>query len=198
MKYISLLPSEYRQTVEAGRKNRRNILIGGIIVAALVFIYLILLIAAIFPANKLKSIKMQNESMKKQVSVLREFEALDSNASNLEQLKAKALGETTEWGELIADIGTATPHDLWLVEITINKKDGGTQVVIKGLTLQHTSVALFTEKIRAIPGLGHLKYKTSNITKNKGTDAIQFEISSSGKEEKAEKPKGKEVAPDAK
>lgn len=93
-------------------------------------------------------------------------------------LLKQAMSTTPGWGEVLIDIGTKIPSNVWLTDTTIsfNPGDGKGQVTIRGLTYDHPSTARWLTAMAEIPGLADVRCVFSSEETVENVDLVRFEV----------------------
>lgn len=188
---INLLPPEILAGQEQKRKQQTLLMAGGVVLAVFVVAFGALFSATAITKSEVKKIQAQRAVLEQQAEAYKPYEDMKTRVAQAEALMVQAVGTPPNWAGVLADVGIYIPPTVWLTNFNADyKADGKGEVVIRGQTYDHNSVAGWLEEIRSIPGLADVRCQFSSREGSAENQVIRFEI-------KANIQKGPEFQPDA-
>ena len=186
---INLLPQDILAGQEQKRKQQTLLVAGGVALAVFVVAFVVLLSATAVTKSEVKKIQAQRAVLEQQAEAYKPYEEMNTRITRAEALMVQAVGTPPNWAGVMADVGIYIPPTVWLTNFEATyKEDGKGEVVIKGQTYDHNSVAGWLEEIRSIPGLTDVRCQLSSREGTEETPLVRFEI-------KANIQKGQEFQP---
>ena len=195
---INLLPGEIVARREQEQKRRLLLAAGGIILALFLIINGTLLASAMLARNQLNDARNQRVALEQQAQSLKPFEELKARVAQVETLLQKVRGSAPDYSLLMSDIGLHIPATVRLTALTANYKPpaapkpaakeddakassepapvGSGEVVIRGETFDHNSVAGWLEELRRMPALSDIRCQFSTRDGSQTVQLVRFEI----------------------
>ena len=115
---VNLLPPENKERQETARKTRLVALIGAAVVAALVFFSFIQSSHASQLQTQVGEQNATNATAQAEVAQLQPYAALRQGLLQAQQLHATAMAGDVSWSNVLHQLSTVVPSDVWLNSIT--------------------------------------------------------------------------------
>ncbi|HBX22296.1 MAG TPA: hypothetical protein DEF34_01475 [Desulfotomaculum sp.] len=194
---INLLPGEILARREQEQKRRLLLAAGGIILALFLIINGTLLASAMLARSQLNDTKEQRLALEQQAQSLKPFEELKARVAEVEALLQKVQGRAPDYNLLMSDIGLHIPATVRLTALTATFKPpaapkpdakadakaapesapvGSGEVIIRGETFDHNSVAGWLEELRGVPALSDIRCQFSASDGAQTVQLVRFEI----------------------
>jgi Tfp pilus assembly protein PilN len=191
MKDISLLPPDIKGQARA-RRRRIYFLTGcGLVLLALLLLYLSLLMATWHTHNQANSMKNQRMAVERRMGSYQEYVDMAERIENIDRLIDPITGSAPDWAGLLVNVNHSIPGDVWLTDLTAGSasntaQEGGdsargaadspNQLILRGYSYNYHSIAGWLEDIRQVPELSGVHCQFASEETVEGQPAISFEI----------------------
>ncbi len=163
MRQINLLPPEIAQ-----RRRARQITLalgaaGLGLVALLIVVFLVQTARLSSERGRLEDVQRQNSTLRRQVTSLQSFAALQETLRNKEQLLGRLTASEVRWSVLLSDVSLVIPSDVWLTNFSgsVQAAAPGTAVragtaqpigtiQVSGNTFTHLDVARWLSRLAGV------------------------------------------------
>lgn len=192
MRQINLLPSEIAERRRARRMTAILTAAGLGLVAVLVLVFILQGARLSSERSKLEERRRANAQLRQRVGALRQFEQLQAELKNKEQLLGRLTQNEVRWSVLLADISLVIPSDVWLTNFTgsLQAPAAGTQpggqpapravtgtIQMTGMTFTHLDVAKWLTRLADVKEFLFPYLSLSQKTDLAGHEVVQFNSS---------------------
>ncbi|MBM7854064.1 type IV pilus assembly protein PilN [Desulfohalotomaculum tongense] len=180
---INLLPPELKARQKKIRRQRLLLAAGGAALVFLLTVYSILLTATFQARAEVVKLRAEREAWEKRVQTYEPYAQLQARAEKADRLISRAEAGHPHWVQLLYDIGLHIPPYVWLTDLNASykaDKNSGRlsqgEIVLKGFTLDHVSVARWLEELGRVPGLKNVRCQFSSQENADRQALVQYEI----------------------
>ncbi|MBS4030499.1 MAG: PilN domain-containing protein [Clostridiales bacterium] len=173
---INLLPPEI--LAERKRKAAQVQLIKGfcIIVVLLVVGLAGLLVATLQVNKRVMDLAAQRAVVEAEVATYAPYVELQASLNVRDGLVKKAMGKPMGWSEVLSDMGSFIPSNVWLTNFSLVSSGEEGQLTMRGVTYDHPSTARWVATLHDIPGLTNIRSVFSAVETVDGNELVRFEI----------------------
>lgn len=175
---INLLPPE----ILAERKRRAaqaRLMKGFAIIVVLLAICLGgLFIATLQIKGRAADLAAERAVVEAEVATYVPYVELQASLNARDALVRKAMGKPLGWSEVLSDIGSFIPSNVWLTNFSLiaaGQEENG-QLVMRGVTYDHPSTARWVATLHDIPGLTNIRSVFSAVETVDDNEVVRFEI----------------------
>lgn len=176
MKNISLLPPEIREEKKKRQNYRYYFLTGFAVLAIFLIIFVNLLVMTANTNSQAASLERQRRDIENRMSELEQYAAMQERAQEAENLLRGAMGDVPDWDRLLQELSLSIPGDVWLSELNAAFADESGEIMIRGWSSRHDSVAAWLPRVENIEGMYDIRCQHSEENTVDGKPVIQFEI----------------------
>ncbi len=205
---INLLPKEINAHLVQKGKQRLQLAVGGVIVVALAGAYIFLSFNTLQTQGEVAQMQKEHLALENQVKDYEPYVKLQTRVASAEKVVRSAMGTPPDLQQVLAGIGLYIPPNVWLTDFSTALTKGSKaasvptaaqgdtesdakrkneptpptpvgEVVLRGWTFDHLSVAGWLEEIRQVPGLTDIRCQYSTEEELEGQAMVRFEIKAS-------------------
>lgn len=172
MKNISLLPAEYKRLKRSNRKTELMVAVSGILAAMTIFAYVIVKILSSIPAEELRTLKVENENLLKDIQSLDYLNEMEENIGRGKKLAQKAVGNQPDWLTLFYAIGESIPDSLKLLQISTGIEKDNVVLTLRGEARSNLDIALWLKRMMEDDLLNTAELKSTSAS----NDWVSFDV----------------------
>ncbi len=176
MKYISLLPNEYKTRKKSTRKLGISTVAMGIAAGVAIFIFVIVSVLTIMPEAELKALKAESELLRSDINALLPIKELSDDVNKLDKLVEKAVNGQPDWLEVFDFIVTDIPGNIRITGLSANYSEGTALLNIQGTAADHDEVAGWMENLNSSGICSDIKLNYSRSETASDDNGIRFEL----------------------
>jgi Tfp pilus assembly protein PilN len=173
---INLLPPEI--LVERKRKaGQARLMKGfGLVVLLLVFGFGGLFAVTLQVKGRAADLAAERAAVEAEVATYAPYVELQTSLNVRDGLVRNAMGNPLGWGEVLSDMGSFIPSNVWLTNFALISSEGQGQLTMRGVTYDHPSTARWVATLHDIPGLTDIRSTFSAVETVHTIEMVRFEI----------------------
>ena len=180
---INLLPAGMLRERGKQRAQARFLLVAMMIVVLLVACYGLLFVNTLGVKGKLVVVGAERIAVEGEIALYSVYTAMQSEVNNKSSLLKNAMGLPLPFVEILEEVGMVIPPNVWLTDLVLSHPpvdNGGStvsgQMVLRGLTYDHPSTALWITAMREVVGVNDVWAVFSTEEKVEDVMLVRFEI----------------------
>lgn len=176
MKYISLLPIEYKKYKSTNRKMNIAMVAAGIFTAVVVFTFVIVKIMVTIPETELQAMKAQSNMLLRQIDIINDLTNLEKELKKLGNRAQEAVGNQPDWPALFVDISSSAPEGVQIKNLNANNGEDDCILTITGSAREYTDVSLWMERMKESEKILEVQLKYSRVSGSDPVTEVSFEF----------------------
>jgi hypothetical protein len=181
---INLLPEQYKRYLKSQVIKNRIIVIEGILLVALLFIYWILNMIGATRTLEYASVAEENKSLQVQADSLKQYD-VNNGSYDSEKFIDEVIGRSPDLEQYLVLIANSAPSNIDISGLSIGENEDGESGTISGTAAKHAEVSDWINDISGINGLINVKitYLAKDMNNTDGSQdtnkdkKVLFEIS---------------------
>ncbi len=173
---ISLLPPELKKQQFSQEMRGNYAKIGAGVLALFLIVFLALLLVTMSANRQAAELRDDRAEIEQEIGELREFEIMDNQIREMEQLAKEAVGEIPHWGFILSQVGQKIPSEVWLTDFNAAQSGEVREITLRGMSPSHRLVADWLDEMHTLENLENIRSQFSAETIMDGQVWYQFEI----------------------
>jgi Tfp pilus assembly protein PilN len=176
LKLISLLPTEYKKSKKTNRRTELAMVILGVILLVTIFSYGIVKIMATIPEEELRTLKIENDNIIKDIEALAYLEELETNVQKESSLAQGIVQNQPDWVVLFAAIGSSVPEGLQISQISTANEEKSVRFAIRGSASTYDAIALWLEKMKEVQEISEAVLTNAQSSPGNEKNTVSFQM----------------------
>ncbi|MDI6709559.1 MAG: hypothetical protein QME76_02535 [Bacillota bacterium] len=193
---INLLPPETIAERKVQRRRSLTLLAGVLVLVVFISVYVGLVVTTLLARTEAAGLRAEREALERKAAAYQRYADMQQRIARTETLAEQAVGSPPDWAWILAGLGVNIPPNVWLTDFVATCETPATppavpgptpapaaapalvtrEVVIRGWTFDHPSVARWIEDIHDVPGLTDIRCQFSSEEDFHGKGMVRFEI----------------------
>lgn len=175
---INLIPSELKTKRSIQEKQARFLAVAGLIVLLQVAVFAFVFLQNMGRLNRLEAIEAEKAAVDAEIAQFSVYSQLQSDVNNKVSLLKKAMGMPLPWLEILENLGTAIPSNVWITDFVLaqpGEMEAG-EMTIRGLTYDHPSTARWIQSLRDVEDVTDVRVMFSSEENVQNATLVRFEL----------------------
>lgn len=174
---ISLLPEEFKRRNKLKKQMYYIITTVATMSVVLACIVSMIILYRLTLKSSLSSLVEQRQFVAQKISAMKQYEDLDKKINNLEVLLAKATSGSFDWRGILIRLSNSIPGGVNISEMAVSNGKDGSQLKIKGYSIDNYSLGLWISNLRSIHELKNIQCSSSEKKKVGSYVFVEYDIS---------------------
>lgn len=176
---INLLPPEMLAERERKASQAKVMKVVVLALTAMLLVFAAQLFFTMQITGSLKAVDAQREALEAQAEVYQRAVELQNRVNTKKELLVKAMDAPLLWRDTLGSLGVHIPDNVWLTNVSVSRKEGVAELVLRGETYDHPATAAWVSQLAAVGGVTDVRAVFSSEEDVEQEIRVRFEIRAS-------------------